>query len=428
MKISSAKAIELEKKFGSFNYSPLPFVFSRGEGVYLYDPEGGRYLDFISGFSAVSQGHCHPKIVKAIQEQAAQLTLLSRVLHSDQFGPFAEFAAKLFGYQRILMMNTGAEAFETSLKIARKWAYTVKGIPKGQAKIIVCRENFHGRTIAAASAATKEEHHSVFGPVLPGFLHIPFGDIDALAQALKDPHVAAFLVEPIQGEGGVVVPPEGYLREAFALCGKAKVLFVADEIQTGIARTGKMLATQHEGIRPHLVLLGKALSGGTLPVSAVLADDELMKMLQPGDHGSTFGGNPLACHVAKAALEVVVDEKLAERAEKLGSIFRSAVRDLGSPLIREVRGKGLLNAVVFNFGEDATKDHQLSLALKERGLIAKAARTNVFRFAPPLVIMEAQLRDAVKILGEALEALTAEKKEGREGAEHAHARPEVGAL
>ncbi len=403
-KITSAHAMELENKYGSFNYTPLPFVFEKGEGIYLWDPEGKRYLDFVGGFSSVSQGHCHPRIVKAIQEQAAKLTLLSRVLYSTEFGPLAEYATKLLGYQRILTMNTGAEAFETSLKIARKWAYTVKGVAEGQAKIIVCRDNFHGRTIAAASASSKAEHHSVFGPVLPGFIHISYNDLAALEGALKDPTVAAFLVEPIQGEGGVVVPADGYLKQAFALCEKAKALFIADEIQTGLARTGKLLATQHEGIRPHLVLLGKALSGGTMPVSAVLADDEFMKMLQPGDHGSTFGGNPLACHVALESLKVIVEEKLAERSEKMGQIFRAAVRDLASPLIAEVRGKGLLNAVVFKFGGDASKDQALSLALKENGLVVKAAKTNVFRFAPPLVISEEQVREAVAILGKTLKS------------------------
>lgn len=398
----SEQAIELERRYGSFNYAPLPFVFSRGEGACLFDPEGRSYLDFVSGFSAVSQGHCHPRIVKAIQEQAARLTLLSRVLYSDQFGPFAEFCTKLFGYERVLMMNTGAEAFETSLKVARKWAFTVKGVPAGEARIIVCRDNFHGRTLAAMSAATKAEHYATFGPVTPGFVHIPFNDLAALEAALTDPNVAAFLVEPIQGEGGVVVPANGYLKHAFELCRKHNALLIADEVQTGIARTGKLLASHYDGVKPDVTLLGKSLSGGTIPVSAVLADSALMAMLQPGDHGSTFGGNPLACHVALEALRVVVDEKLVERSFNLGEIFRSAVRDLGSPLIREVRGKGLLNAIVFDFGGDAARDQALSLALKENGLVAKSAKTNVFRFAPPLVIAEKQLREAVAILGRTL--------------------------
>lgn len=400
--VTEQDAIELEKRYGSFNYTPLPFVFSRGEGPFLFDPAGKRYFDFVSGFSAVSQGHCHPRIVKAIQEQAAQLTLLSRVLYSDRFGPFAEYCTKLFGYDRVLTMNTGAEAFETALKIARKWGHTVKGVPAGQAKIIVCRENFHGRTIAAMSAATKTEHHAVFGPVTPGFVHIPFNDLAALETALQDPHVAAFLVEPIQGEGGVVVPADGYLRGAFELCRKHNALLIADEVQTGIARTGKLLCSQHDDVKPDLTLLGKALSGGTIPVSAVLADSPLMAMLQPGDHGSTFGGNPLSCHVALEALRVIVDENLVEHSFTMGEIFRAGVRDLGSPLVKEVRGRGLLNAVVFDFGGSAEKDLALTLALKEAGLVVKSARTNVFRFAPPLVISEAELREAIRILGKVL--------------------------
>jgi ornithine--oxo-acid transaminase len=402
--LSSESAIELEKKYGSYNYTPLPFVFSRGEGVFLVDPVGKKYLDFISGFSAVSQGHCHPRIVRAIQEQAERLTLLSRVLYSNQFGPFAEYCTKLFGYDRVLTMNTGAEAFETALKIARKWAYTVKKVPAGTARIIVCRENFHGRTISAMSAASKTEHYDVFGPVTPGFVHVPFDDLAALEMALADPCVGAFLVEPIQGEGGVVVPQDGYLAKASALCKKANALLIADEVQTGIARTGKLLCSHWDGIKPDITTLGKALSGGTIPVSAVLADDALMAMLQPGDHGSTFGGNPLACHVALEALKVVVEEELAANALRLGEIFRSAVRDLGSPRIKEVRGRGLLNAVVFDWA-DSAKDLALSLALKDAGLVVKSARPGVFRFAPPLVITEKQLLEAVNILGTALRSV-----------------------
>ncbi len=404
MDLSSESAIELEKKYGSYNYTPLPFVFSRGEGVFLVDPVGKKYLDFISGFSAVSQGHCHPRIVRAIQEQAERLTLLSRVLYSNQFGPFAEYCTKLFGYDRVLTMNTGAEAFETALKIARKWAYTVKKVPAGTARIIVCRENFHGRTISAMSAASKTEHYDVFGPVTPGFVHVPFDDLAALEMALADPCVGAFLVEPIQGEGGVVVPQDGYLAKASALCKKANALLIADEVQTGIARTGKLLCSHWDGIKPDITTLGKALSGGTIPVSAVLADDALMAMLQPGDHGSTFGGNPLACHVALEALKVVVEEELAANALRLGEIFRSAVRDLGSPRIKEVRGRGLLNAVVFDWA-DSAKDLALSLALKDAGLVVKSARPGVFRFAPPLVITEKQLLEAVNILGTALRSV-----------------------
>jgi ornithine--oxo-acid transaminase len=404
MDVASAHFIDLEKKYGSYNYAPLPFVFDRGIGAELFDPAGRAYLDFVSGFSAVSQGHCHPRIVKAIQEQAARLTLLSRVLYSDQFGPFAEYCTKLFGYERVLTMNTGAEAFETSLKIARKWGHRVKGIAPGAAKIVVCRDNFHGRTVAAMSAASREDHYGIFGPVTPGFVHIPFGDLGALAEALRDREVAAFLVEPIQGEGGVVVPAEGYLSGALKLCREANALFIADEVQTGIGRTGKLLACQHEGVKPDLTLLGKALSGGTMPISAVLADSPLMAMLQPGDHGSTFGGNPLACHVALESLKVVIEEKLVENSARLGDVFRSAVRDLGSPLIREVRGKGLLNAVVFDFGGDAARDVALSMALKQNGVVVKSAKTHVFRFAPPLVISEKQLLEAVAILGRTLNA------------------------
>ncbi len=405
--INSQKAIELEQKFGSFNYAPLPFVLTKGEGIYVWDPEGGRYMDFVGGFSSVSQGHCHPRIVKAIQEQAARLTLLSRVLYSDQFGPFAEYCTKLFGYDRVLMMNTGAEAFETSLKIARKWAYTVKRIPEGQAKIIVCRDNFHGRTIAAASAASKDEHHKAFGPVLPGFIHIPFNDLGALKSALVDPNVAAFLVEPIQGEGGVVVPAENFLKQAHTLCKTANVLLIADEVQTGNGRTGKLLCSEYDGVKPDLTLLGKALSGGTIPVSAVLADVPLMSMLQPGEHGSTFGGNPLSCHVALESLKVIVEEKLTENSFRMGEIFRTSVRDIGSPMIQEVRGRGLLNAVVFKFGGSAEKDLAFSIALKEAGLIVKSAKTNVFRFAPPLVITEKQVLEAVAILKKVLAGFSA---------------------
>lgn len=407
MEISSAKAIELEKNHGSFNYAPLPVVFSKGEGVYLWDPEGNRYLDFVSGFSAVSQGHCHPKIVAAIQEQAAKLTLVSRALYSDQFGPFAAYATKLFGYQRILMMNTGAEAFDTALKLARKWGYEKKKVPAGQAKVVVCTDNFHGRTMGAVSASSNSSHHTSFGPVMDGFVRIPFNDLAALERALSDKTVAAFLVEPIQAEAGINVPSEGFLKGAKALCEMNKALFIADEIQTGLARTGKLLCSDHEGVRPDLVLLGKALSGGTIPVSAVLGDEEIMKLLQPGDHGSTFGGNPLSCHVALASLQVIVCENLAARAEEMGQLFRAAVRELNSPWITEVRGKGLLNAVVFKFGGDLKKDLELSLALKEAGLIAKSTRANVFRFAPPLVATREQILEAVGILGKVLGSLKA---------------------
>lgn len=402
MEISSAKAMELEKKYGSYNYAPLPVVFSRGEGVYLWDPEGNRYLDFVGGFSSVSQGHCHPKIVQAVQEQVARLTLVSRALYTDQFGPFAEYATKLLGYDRILTMNTGAEAFDTGVKIARKWGYEVKKVPAGQGKIIVAQDNFHGRTLGAVAASANTAHHGFYGPVMDGFVRIPFDDLAALEQALKDTTVAAFVVEPIQGEAGVNVPTDGYLRTAAALCRRANVLFVADEIQTGLARTGKLLACQHEGVKPDLTLLGKALSGGTMPVSAVLADDALMKLLQPGDHGSTFGGNPLACHVALASLKVIVEENLADRAEEVGAFFRESMNGLRHPLITAVRGKGLLNAVAVDFRGDTKKDLALSEALLKEGLVVKTARPNVFRFAPPLVVSKEQVQEAVTVFGRTL--------------------------
>ncbi len=396
-KISSQKAMELEKKHGSFNYAPLPVVLAKGQGVYLWDCEGKRYLDFLSGYSAVSQGHCHPRITKALQEQAETLTLVSRALYSDQLGPFAEYATRLFGYERILTMNTGADAFETASKLVRKWGYEKKGIPAGQAKIVVCNDNFHGRTMGAVSASSNTAHHGFFAPILDGFVRIPYNDLASLESALQDPTVAAFVVEPIQGEAGIIVPAEGYLKRAAELCKAKGVLLVADEVQAGISRTGKLLASHHEGVRPDVVILGKALSGGTLPVSAVLADDAILSCLQPGDHGSTFGGSPLACRVAKAALEVVVEEKLAENAQKMGQIFRSLVRDFGSKLITDVRGMGLLNAVAFAF-TDNDQANQFCLDLKERGLIAKPTRPTVIRFCPALVITEAQMREAVGIL------------------------------
>ncbi len=405
--ISSPQAIALEKAHGSFNYAPLPVVLARGLGARVWDCEGKEYLDFVSGYSAVSQGHCHPRIVHALQEQAARLTLVSRALYSDQMGPFARYATELFGYERILMMNTGAEAFETAAKLARKWAYTKKGVAAGQARIVVCADNFHGRTTGAVSASTNSAHHNVFGPVLPGFVAIPFDDLSALEQALADPSVAAFMVEPIQGEAGIRVPREGYLRSAAELCRKANVLFVADEVQTGIARTGKLLCSQHEGVRPDIVLLGKALSGGTVPVSAVLADTAIMECLQPGEHGSTFGGSPLACAVALESLKVVVEEKLAEQAEKKGEIFRGLVRELNHPLVTEVRGKGLLNAVVFGWetgtdGKDSASANRFCELLLAEGVIAKPTRPGVIRFAPPIVIDEADLRQAVQVLGRVL--------------------------
>jgi ornithine--oxo-acid transaminase len=406
-KVSTAKAIELEKKYGSFNYAPLPVVFSKGEGVYLWDPEGKKYIDCVGGFSAVSQGHCHPRIVKAVTDQVNTLTLISRALYSDRMGLLGEYMSKLLGYERVLLMNTGAEAFDTGVKFARKWAYQVKGVAAGQAKILVAQDNFHGRTLGAVSASANEAHHGYFGPVAPGFVRIPFNDLGALENALKDPTVAAFIVEPIQGEAGINVPTEGFLKKAFDLCVKANALFIADEIQTGLGRTGMLLACQHEGVKPHATLLGKALSGGTFPVSAVIADEPLMKMLQPGDHGSTFGGSPLACHVALESLKVIEEEKLSQNAARMGDLFRSMVRDLRNPLVKDVRGKGLLNAVALDFGGNTEKDVELSLAFAKEGMIVKTARPNVFRFAPPLVINEAQVKEVVAILDKVLKKFTA---------------------
>jgi ornithine--oxo-acid transaminase len=405
--VSSAAAIELEKQYGGFNYAPLPVVLSRGEGVSLWNPEGQRFLDFMSGYSCVSQGHCHPKIVRAITEQASKLTMVSRALYSDEFGPFAEYATRLLGYERMLMMNSGAEAFETGLKLARKWGYQKKKIPARQAKVIVCNDNFHGRTLGAVAVSSNSVHHEVFGPVMDGVIRIPFNDLPALEQALSDPTVCAFMVEPIQGESGINVPTEGYLSRAFELCSKNNVLLVADEIQTGLARTGKMLACQWEGVRPHITLLGKALSGGTFPISAVLADTTIIDCLQPGDHGSTFGGNPLACHVAKASLEVLVEENLAENAQRMGELFRNEMRAFASPLIQEVRGKGLLNAIVFNFGEDKEAGNRLCLEFLKRGLLAKTTRPHIIRFAPPLVINESQMREGLAIIQSSVLALSA---------------------
>lgn len=402
---SSEKAIELETKYGAHNYAPLPFVISRGSGARVWDPEGNQYLDFLSGIAAVSQGHCHPRLVAALTQQAGRLTLPSRAFYSDAFGPFAEYATRYFGFDRLLMMNTGVEAVETALKLCRKWGYREKKIPEGQAKILVCENNFHGRTLAAISASSGKEAATLFGPLLPGFQLIPFGDLAALEQALaKDPHIAGFLVEPIQGEGGVVVPSEGYLRQAAALCRSANVLFIADEIQTGIGRTGKRLACDHEGVKPDILVLGKALSGGLFPISAILADDPVMLVWQPGDHGSTFGGNPLACVVATTALQIVQEEALAEKADALGKRFREQLQDLPPPVIA-VRGRGLLNALVLDPGYPVAKD--LCLRFKAKGLIAKNTRDHLIRFAPPLVISEAEILAATEIIREAVNEVAA---------------------
>lgn len=393
--------IELEEKHGAHNYHPLPVVLERGEGPFVWDVEGKRYFDFLSAYSAVNQGHCHPRIIQALTQQAQKLTLTSRAFHSASLGVFEKYITDLFGYDKVLMMNTGVEAVETSLKLCRKWAYEKKGIPEGKAKILFASQNFHGRTLGVISASVDPSSRNGFGPFLPGFDVIEYDNIEALENALiSDPFVAGFIVEPIQGEAGVKVPSKGYLKEAAKLCKAANVLFIADEIQTGIARTGKMLCVDHEEVRPDIVILGKALSGGVLPVSAVLADDHIMLCIKPGEHGSTYGGNPLACEVAKEALQVVLDEKLAEKAEHLGEIFRSELNKYieKSSIVTLVRGKGLLNAIEVNTTEDSELAWNFCLLLKENGLLAKPTHGNKIRFAPPLVITEEQIRECVAII------------------------------
>jgi ornithine--oxo-acid transaminase len=396
--------INRENLYGAHNYHPLPVVLERGEGVFVWDVEGKRYFDFLSAYSAVNQGHCHPKIINALIKQATQLTLTSRAFYSAALGEYEEFVTKYFGYDKILPMNSGAEGDETALKLCRKWAYTKKGIPENQAKIIVCDGNFHGRTITIISMSTDPDSYGGFGPFTPGFIKIPYNDIPALKVALEDPNVAGFLVEPIQGEAGVFVPDEGYLAKAYSLCKEKNVLFIADEVQTGIARTGKLLACDHEDVRPDVLILGKALSGGVYPISAVLADDEIMLSIKPGEHGSTFGGNPLASKVAIAALEVIRDEKLAENAERLGKIFRAELQKIKSERIELVRGKGLLNAVVIKpVGSQTAWD--VCLALKENGLLAKPTHDHIIRFAPPLVITEKQIIEAAGIIKKTIEGM-----------------------
>ncbi len=394
--------IEREEKFGAHNYHPLPVVLERGQGPFVWDVEGKRYYDFLSAYSAVNQGHCHPKITAALIEQAQKLTLTSRAFFNSVLGEFEEYITGYFGYDKVLPMNTGAEADETALKLCRKWAYLVKGVRENQAKIIVCEGNFHGRTITIVSMSTDPDARKDYGPFTPGFITIPYNDIPALENALSDPDVAGFLVEPIQGEAGVFVPDEGYLRKAYDLCRKKNVLFIADEVQTGIARTGKLLACDHEGVRPDILILGKALSGGTMPVSAVLADDSIMLTIKPGEHGSTFGGNLLAGKVAIAALEVVREEKLAEKAEYLGKIFRDEMKAFKSDMIELVRGKGLLNAIVIK-PRNGKEAWDVCLAMKELGVLAKPTHGHIIRFAPPLVITEDQLRDAISLIKKAIQ-------------------------
>jgi ornithine--oxo-acid transaminase len=393
--------IKREDKYGAHNYHPLPVVLDRGEGPFVWDVEGKRYFDFLSAYSAVNQGHCHPKIIKALTDQAAKLTLTSRAFYNSTLGEYEEYVTKYFGYDKVLPMNSGAEADETALKLCRKWAYKVKGLKQNEAKIICCSGNFHGRTISIISMSTDPDATNDYGPFTPGYIIIPYNDLNALEKALQDPNVAGFLVEPIQGEAGVFVPDEGYLKKAYDMCKSKKVLFIADEVQTGIARTGKLLACDHEGVRPDILILGKALSGGVLPISAVLADDEIMLTIKPGEHGSTFGGNPLAAKVGIAALEVIKNEKLAENANKLGKIFREEISNVKSDMIELVRGKGLLNAVVIR-PKNGKEAWDVCLEMKDRGLIAKPTHQHIIRFAPPLVINEAQLREAIGIIKDAI--------------------------
>ena len=389
--------MDREARYGAHNYHPLPVVLERGEGIYVWDTDGKRYFDFLSAYSAVNQGHCHPKIVKAMVDQAQKLALTSRAFYNNVLGEWEEFVTKYFGYDKVLPMNTGAEADETALKLCRKWAYMKKGVPDGKAKIIVCNGNFHGRTITIVSLSNDPEAYGGYGPFTPGFVKIPYNDIPALEEALKDPDVAGFLVEPIQGEAGVFVPDEGYLKKASDLCKAHNVLFMADEVQTGIARTGKLLACDHEGVRPDILILGKAISGGLMPVSCVLADDDIMLCIKPGEHGSTYGGNPIAAKVSIAALEVVRDEKLAENAERLGKIFREKVGRIHSDMIELVRGKGLLNAVVIKPKNGKTA-WDVCLKLRDKGLLAKPTHQHIIRFAPPLIIQEPELLEAVGII------------------------------
>lgn len=383
-----------EERFGAHNYHPLPVVLDRGEGVYVWDVDGERYFDFLAAYSAVNQGHCHPRIIGALTAQASRLTLTSRAFYNSLLGEWEEVMTRLFGYDRMLPMNSGAEADETALKLCRKWAYKVKGIPRNQAKIVVCNGNFHGRTITIISMSSDPDAYNDYGPYTPGFVNIPYNDAEALEKALSDPDVAGFLVEPIQAEAGVYVPEDGYLAKAAALCKKYRVLFIADEVQTGLARTGKMLACDHEQVRPDILVLGKALSGGTYPVSCVLADDEVMLTIQPGEHGSTYGGNPIAAAVSMAALDVIREENLAENALRMGEIFRNEMKAIPSPMIETVRGKGLLNAVAIQPGYPKSA-WDICLKMKENGIIAKPTHEHIIRFTPPLVITENQMEDAL---------------------------------
>jgi len=396
--------LDLEEKYGAHNYHPIPVVLERGEGVYVWDVDGKRYYDFLSGYSAVNQGHCHPKIVQSFIEQSQKLTLTSRAFHNDVLGEFEKHITSLFGYDKVLPMNTGVEAVETAIKLCRKWAYEVKGITEGKATIIVCDGNFHGRTSTVISFSNDPLARKNFGPYMPGFISIPYNDINALEKALNEKDVAGFLVEPIQGEAGVFVPDDGYLSKAKQLCEEANVLFIADEIQTGLARTGKMLACDHENVRPDILLLGKALSGGMMPISAVLADDEIMMVIKPGEHGSTYGGNPLASKVAITSLQVLKDEQMSENAALMGELLRKELKEIGSLHIAMIRGKGLLNAIVIDHrNNDAA--WELCLALKENGLLAKPTHGDKIRFAPPLIINKEQITECVEIIRKSLAVL-----------------------
>lgn len=397
----SGQLMALESKFGAHNYHPLPVVLERGEGVYVWDVEGKKYFDFLSAYSAVNQGHCHPRIVGAMVDQARTLTLTSRAFYNDVLGEFEKFATEFFGFDKVLPMNTGAEAVETAIKLCRKWGYLKKGIPHYEAKIIVCEGNFHGRTTTIVSFSNDPSAYTDYGPFTPGFIRIPYNDTNALAEALKDPNVAGFLVEPIQGEAGVFVPDEGYLAKSYELCKNANVLFIADEVQTGIARTGKLLACDHENVKPDILILGKALGGGVFPVSGVFANDDIMLCIKPGEHGSTFGGNPIAAKTAIAALTVVKEENLAERAEYLGEMLREGLREIKSEMLTLVRGKGLLNAIIIA-PKNGKEAWDVCLKLRDNGLLAKPTHGDIIRFAPPLVISEGQIRDCIEIIKETI--------------------------
>jgi ornithine--oxo-acid transaminase len=406
--------IQLEEKHGAHNYHPLPVVLERGLGVHLWDVDGKQYLDFLSGYSAVNQGHCHPAIIAALQEQASRLTLTSRAFHHNLLGQYEAYVTQLFGYDKVLPMNTGVEGGETAIKLARRWAYTKKGVPDNQAVIVFVEGNFWGRTLAAISSSNDPSSYAGFGPYMPGFISVPYNDLGSLEKALQNPNVAGFMFEPIQGEAGVVIPDEGYLRGIRALCDQYRVLMIADEIQTGLGRTGKMLACDHEGVRPDILILGKALSGGTMPVSAVLADDPIMLNIRPGEHGSTYGGNPLACAVAMRSLEVLVEENMMENAEKQGKFFRQQLTELNSPLIKTIRGKGLLNAIVIEHpNPDAA--WELCLQMMQRGLLAKPTHGDKIRFAPPLLITANEIQKAIEIIGASLKEV---EKLGASAATH----------